>query len=157
MKTPCPLKTVFLDILQAHLLCSPNTYKMNWTQSTPPPYKIDTQLTELKSHGQCETETRKLNLKQFNRQLKTKYPTITISPRKLPHVTFSPTLSSSGTTSRDLLTNTSSSGTTSRDLQELPHVTFSPTQALQELPHVTFSPTQALQELPHVTFRNYLT
>ena len=31
---------------RAHILCSPNTYKKNWTQSTQPPYKMDTPLTE---------------------------------------------------------------------------------------------------------------
>ena len=31
---------------QAHILCSPKTYKKNWTQSTQPPYKMDNPLTE---------------------------------------------------------------------------------------------------------------
>ena len=31
---------------RAHILCSPNTYKKNWTQSTQPPYKMDIPLTE---------------------------------------------------------------------------------------------------------------
>ena len=45
---PLPPKTVLSDPLQDELTsyALPNTYKNNWTQSTQPPYKMDTPLTE---------------------------------------------------------------------------------------------------------------
>ena len=30
---------------RAHILCSPNTYKKNWTQSTQPPYRVNASWT----------------------------------------------------------------------------------------------------------------
>ena len=45
---PLPPKTVPSDPLQDELTsyAPPNTYKKNWTQSTQPPYKMDTPLTD---------------------------------------------------------------------------------------------------------------
>ena len=45
---PLPPKTVSSDPLQDELTsyAPPNTYKKNWKQSTQPPHKMDTLLTE---------------------------------------------------------------------------------------------------------------
>ena len=65
---------------RAHFLCSPNTYKKNWTQSTQPPYKMGTpdRVKRIMDSVKQKLENpNKLTLKQFNRQLKATAPSLT--------------------------------------------------------------------------------
>ena len=122
---PLSPKTVSSDPLQDELTsyAPPNTYKMNWTQSTQPPYKMNTSLTEsnaswtLDSVKQKLENPNKLTLKQFNRQPKATTPSLTASfpfhpytiTKKIKKSLASHDVkvtSSSGTTLRDLLTKT---------------------------------------------------
>ena len=102
---------------RAHILCSPNTYKKNWTQSTQLPYKMDTSdrvKRIMDSVKQKLEKPNKLTLKQFNRQLKATTPSLTASFPFHPTITKKikkslashdvKVTSSSGTTLRDLLT-----------------------------------------------------
>ena len=71
---PLPQKTVSSDPLQDELTsyAPPNTYKKNWTQSTQPPYKMDTpdRVKRIMDSVKQKLENpNKLTLKQFNRQL----------------------------------------------------------------------------------------
>ena len=108
---PLPPNTVSSDPLQYELTsyAPPNTYKKNWTQSTQPPYKMDSVKQKLENPN-------KLTLKQFNRQLKATTPSLTASFPFHPTITKKikkslashdvKVASSSGTTLRDLLTKT---------------------------------------------------
>ena len=97
---------------RAHILCSPNTYKKNWTQSTQP----DRVKRIMDSVKQKLENPNKLTFKQFNRQLKATTSSLTASSLFHPTITKKikkslashdvKITSSLRTTLRDLLTKT---------------------------------------------------
>ena len=113
-----PPKTVSSDPFKDEPT-SPNTYKKNWTQSTQPPYKMDTpdRVKRIMDSVKQKLENpNKLTHKQFNRQLKATTPFLTASFPFRPTITKKikksleshdiKVTSSSGTTLRDLLAKT---------------------------------------------------